>query len=124
MTASWSASTSGVSPRASAGFTGESGGAVCLGARAGAGAGAAGRRGRVVRRYGCVADGGGARVAVAHDVDLEPAPARASSPDAGAAARAAANRALLDRRFYTAFKPPRKLFKKRKRAPANATLAT
>ena len=54
----------------------------------------------------------------------EPAPARASPPDEGAAARAAANRALLDRRFYTAFKPPRKLFKKRKRAPANATLAT
>ena len=96
LTASWSASTSGVSPLASAGFTGESGGAVCL----------------------------GARVAVAHDVDLEPAPARASPPDAGAAARMQANRALLDRRFYTAFKPPRKVFKKRKARPANATLTT
>ena len=71
-----------------------------------------------------VADGGGARVAVAHDVDLEPAPARASPPDAGVAARMQANRALLDRRFYTAFKPPRKVFKKRKARPANATLAT
>ena len=60
MTAAWSVSTSVVSPRASAVFTGESGGAVCLGARAGAGA--AGRRGRVVRRYGCVAAGFGAPI--------------------------------------------------------------
>ena len=62
MTAAWSVSTSVVSPRASAVFTGESGGAECLGARGGAGAGAAGRRGRVVRRYGCVADGFGAPI--------------------------------------------------------------
>ena len=55
---------------------------------------------------------------------LEPAPARPMPPDAGAAARVQANRALLDRRFYTAFKPPRRVFKKRKARPANATLAT
>ena len=71
-------------------------------------------------------DNGGKRPArvLLHDVDLEPAPARPMPPDAGAAARLKANRALLDRRFYTAFKPPRRVFKKRKARPANATLAT
>ena len=50
-----------------------------------------------------MAQGGGARVSVAHDVALMPAPIRRGGQDLGTEARTRANRELLDRRFYTAF---------------------